>query len=808
MTRKGKHRKRETGPVETVERPGHLARLPRPKVPTRAIRLAAVPLAIVLSLAAYVLSGRSSQVTVSTNYVPAGAFLFETIPVESYPGPASSAFELTYALTAESGRGLWTVPKGSRLLLQVDTAGRSLVFRIEEEREGAPPDVRTARVSDREWIDVGPIPDGLQPTRIALRSESGRPFSLRIPMAMQPGDLREVSARPLDFGSPKGTSGFTPRYRIVHEKAVPPLETIRRLLFFPSASRLLLLGLVLGLGAVLAGALLVRRGVAAGVFLAVTGVALTHATLRPPLRGEDETTHVATVEAVVWQTGAVYGTLPKSIDRVVAATRLGMNQFDTTEVLPVTTPAERTAIRELLAEPYADEATMLGGKTPLAGIQAIGQRGRLYYPLFSPGRAPLMSMGILDRFSAYRLLSTLLAVALFGGGLALLRIARLPNQLLLLYGLVALVPPYLMSLVTTVSNYSMAIGIGCLLSAAVVTAVLSERSAARIIAGGVLVVGAAVGIAVWADFVMFLPVSLAALAVVVVVSAFRCVRRLSPRRAWVAVVLGLSALAGAAFLARDRFGFWAREVAPFFRDPLSRRPKGFPPPGDPVWLDIARVVAIPALFATLLVLFGLLDRRLKPETRDRLAAARSAAGLAVFVVLFLVTPFAVVPTDVRLGFVDEVRAHWNAFFSTAFSLTQDTLSWKMYWGVFGWADVKYPDVVYAAAKALCIGLFVSLPLLCRRFTRERPAASAALLLVSGLVVSFAVATNTLRYFHPNNPWGRYILPWVPIALFAALARMDRDERREEVLRWVFVGAVCFHLWTAIAVVGGRYFIPR
>jgi len=564
-----------------------------------------------------------------------------------------------------------------------------------------------------------------------------------------------------------------------------------------------------GLVATTMGPIVMRRHTAAGVLLAVVGVALLHASLRPPLRGEDEVTHIATVEAVVWNPELLSnGRLPQSLDPMVAVTGLSMVQFDTNEIVPVASAADRQAARDVLDRTFAREAAEVGGRAPYTGILSIQQRGRLYYPLFGFGGPVFRRLGLLERFSAYRFVSTLLALTIFTAGAGLLRFGRLPDRILILYGCTGLLPPYFMSLLTTVSDYSMAIGCGFLFAAATVVLALSERPSAKILAGIVLVGGSWAAVWVWTDFLMLAPVVTLVLAVAGLVAFVGHIRRRLGGRTWLTFGIVMTVLGGGFVVAYRSIWTQSLNLASSLRILFSRMPVELPSPDSPLMFEIVRVVMLPVMLASVFGLLGLLGRRLPVLTRDRLAFVRSALFLAFFIVMFFMTPFATVPTDTRLTFVDEVQAHWNAFWSTTFSLTQDNVSWRMYWGVFGWADTKYPDIVYAAAKWSGVALFLSLPILCRRFQRERPWISTALLVTSGLAVSFAFATNTFRYFQPSNPWGRYILPWVPLAVLPAVARIDWTPAREAVLRWILLGAIALHVWTAISLVGTRYFIPH
>lgn len=786
-----------------------LLKLRQLRVPWAAVFPWVVPASILFSVATFLAAGRSSVTTVSSNYIPSGMFIFETIPVESYPGTRAAAFEISMQLSEEPGRGIWTIPPASSMLLQVDTIGRSMAFRIRSEGESGTLQERTQRVSDRDWLDLGTIPVGLRPKEVRVESVSGDPFTFRIPITLQKGDLRELTVRPVESATLTNRSSFGPRYRIVEKRPVPVMEALARILFLPSASRVLLVSLLVGLITTTLGPIVMRSHTAVGVLLAVVGVALLHGSIRPPLRGEDEVGHIGTVEAVVWNPGllAQY-MLPRSLDPFAAATGLSMVQFDTDAIVPVTSVEDRRTARDILDRAFAREAAEPGGRTPDQAIQPIQQRGRLYYPLFGFGGPVFRRLGLLERFAAYRIASTLLALAVFTAGAGLLRFGRMPDRFLILYGCASLLPPYFMSVLTSVSNYSMAIGFGFLFAAATVVLALSERPSAKVFAGITLVGGSWVAVWVWTDFLWFAPLVTTILAAAGLVLSVRFLRRRLGGRTWLALGVVIAFLGGGFVVAYRSMWPQSSKIAVYLSVLLSRRPLGLPAPDSPIWFDIVRVVMLPVMLAAVFGLLGLLGRRLPTLTRDRLAFVRSTLGMAFFVVMFFVTPFATVPGDTRLTFVDEVQAHWNAFWSTTFSLTQDTISWKMYWGLFGLSDTWYPDLVYAVAKWSCVALFLSLPVLCRRFQRERPWTSAALLVTSGLAISLAFVTNTLRYFQPSNPWGRFILPWVPLAVLPAVTRIDWTPPREAALRWIFLGAIAFHVWTAISMIGSRFFIPH
>ncbi|MHB8799694.1 MAG: hypothetical protein ACYDBY_14635 [Thermoanaerobaculia bacterium] len=779
---------------------------------TPAAAAALVVATVVGSLTAYSLAGRGAVEVLSTSLPDAPASTGQGLLQRTYPGPQATSFDVTFVPSDAAGEGIWRLPKDARLEVQVETQGRRIRLGLSDPADAGETG-RTLRVSDRAWVSLGPAADGLAPRTVRIRSLDEARFSLLRPIRPERPDLREIAARVADATPHVGAQG-PPRYRIVVDRPVPPREALARLLALPGISRLLAAALALGLAGAIAGAVLVFRRPATAVAFAIVGVALVHAAMRPPLHGEDESSHVGTVEYAVFEPGRLKGTrwwlnFPESIVRLGSAFDLDRVQFNPLQSLPLAGSKARTSAADAIRKPHVDLVRELGVRLPGAGAVNVDARAPLYYKSFAPLRPFFSRLGLLSRVSAYRLVSTLLALAAFGGGLLLLARAFPTAGPALLFGLAALVPPYLMSLLTTVSNYSLAIGFGLLIAAAFVSAVAGERRGARLAAGAVLLAATLVGTGVYRDFAGLFPAAFAFVAFggPAMAAAWAWRRGGAVRQA------GL--IGSAVALAALGWGLWAtllskpERMKALVAFVLARKPASLPPVGDPVWPFVIQVVLAPLALGLVLALFAFLGRKLDEHAATRLAWARSAAGLALFAALFFSTPFRQIPVETtRLEFRDEVAAFWNAFFSTAFSFDQDVLSWKMYWGVFGWADTRYPDLVYAVAKWLCVALFLALPVLSRKTLRERRFESALLLVFAGLATTLAFASNTARYFIPVNPWGRFILPWVPIALFAALARIDLDARRETVLRWLFVGAVCFHLWTAIYVVGVRYFIPR
>ena len=207
---------------------------------------------------------------------------------------------------------------------------------------------------------------------------------------------------------------------------------------------------------------------------------------------------------------------------------------------------------------------------------------------------------------------------------------------------------------------------------------------------------------------------------------------------------------------------------------------------------------------------GVAIRRLaaKPEAEGKdVLASFSIALASLTACAFLLTGWAAVsyerespPFPGLGGFVVE---HVRAFFSNAFAWDQDRLSWKFWFGAFGWHDVFYPDAVYAFARWGFVALLVSFPFLAAPFLRRRPAAARALLLVSAAAVGCGAMSFTLRFFLPTAPYGRFVLPLVALTALPLFAMLEADGRE----RWgraALLAAAAIGVWTAIVVLGARY----
>jgi hypothetical protein len=715
-------------------------------------------------------------------------------------------YDLTFERGEETGG---TLPPDARLKVQLASNGRTRLLVV---RKGHPnTDVSwwallTGReklqiVADREWIDLGPAPQPGETLEVQVSGLLPGPYGFaQIFTHDRPHFSLILAVRPESPGA--SITRTTLRYKFQRVEPVPAREMLARFFFFISCSRVLQVTAVVAVLLLFAGwSWLFEKRHARAVACLVPAVTLIHACCLAPFQGADEATHAGTVEAVIWNPGAFarwWKAYPKSLALLYDS--IGYERWVRYADVPVSidTTERRDRMREVARRCLDAEAAQEVINLPDAYLINPRIRSPLYYNGFRLLGPVLRRMSVLDRLEAYVALSACASLLLFGLGLFVLVRTRLSETILLLYGLVALVP-YSVGVVASCSNYSLAIGIGQLLAACLVAGVLSERPRTGLGMAGLFSLASLAGIGVWDDFVFFAVPSTVVLTVLSAHAAYRMPagsrRRLATGAMLVLGILLAGTLAFALATGRIRYAISS------FGARLPQSLGGFEDPS--LWLLLGAAAA-PFVAALALALAIVRSRGMSEAGRERAARARSAALVVLFVVMFLATPWTSVPFEsLRLDYPDEVAAHWSAFWSNNFAFDQDVLFWKMYWGVFGYADVSYPDALYALVRWACVGLFLALPIMSWRFTHRSPGRSAFLLVASGYALTACVVTNSLRYFLPVNPWGRYILPLLALAALPALARTSIPGR-ERWWRAVTFIAIALHLWTALTLLGSRY----
>ncbi|HEY3350335.1 MAG TPA: hypothetical protein VGM13_11215 [Thermoanaerobaculia bacterium] len=702
----------------------------------------------------------------------------------------------------------WNVPEGSRLEVQLASGGRTRLLVVLPGHPSESPtwwDVLRRRhrlqiVGDRDWVDLGPLPAEGAKVEMQVYGLLPGPFAFAEPHAAGTGHFNAFLIRRPD--SPRARPSRTiVRYRFRVADPVPAGETLARFFFFISCSRVLQVAGIAALVLLFTGWWWLWEGrFTRAVAALVPAVTLIHACCLPPFQGADEIAHEATAEALIWNPAMLKGppVFPKSLARVHDA--IGYDRFvgDPETPLPVDSPERRTAIASILENRLADEAAVPGTRTEDGRTLDPTRRASLYYYAFRPPGPLFRSLSVLDRLEAYVVVSAVASLLLFVAGLLFLSRSGAAPSLQLAYGLVALLP-YSVGVVASCSNYSPAIGIGQFLAACLVAGVMADSARRRLLAAALFAVASLIGIGVWDDFVFFAVPSTVVLALLAAHAASRMPAGSSRKTAMAGLLLSAVTLAATTVfaLATGRI----RNAISSFGARLPKELGGFEDPS--LWLLFAAAAA-PLVVSLVLALAIVRAGGVSETGRERAARTRSAALTVLFLVMFVLTPWSAIPFEAtRFDYPDEVAAHWSAFWSNNFAFDQDVLSWKMYWGVFGYADVSYPDALYALARWTCVGLFLALPVLSWRFTRRSPGRSALLLVASAWALSACVVTNSLRYFAPTNPWGRFILPAFALAALPLLARAV-EPGREPTLRLVFAVLVALHVWTAIALLGSRY----
>lgn len=698
---------------------------------------------------------------------------------------------------------------GARVQLELATGGTSRLLLVEQGGADASRPrgllsalrgrATLALVDDRGWVDLGPLPAdgapldvqvvGLLPGPFAF-AELDTPESLafeRIDVTLMASDGRVVTT--------------ALRYRVVRDAPVVARETLARVGFFVTTSRVALACAVLAIVGLGVGWTRVAGAHAwTGIALLVSSVTLLHAALLPPLQGADESSQVGTIEWVVSDPSPSRAwRFPESIALVGQALEQDRVQFNSGEPLPIANPGARARLRELLESRLATERLRAGTLPPAAGLQVVTWRAPLFYAAYGPFAGIFARMRVGDRIFAYRVAATVSGLVGFAAGLVLLRWARLPAEVAIVYGLTFLMP-YVVATSATCSNYAPAIGLGFLVAAALVVAILGPEGRARWTGATVALATAWAGVPIWPDM---LGVAALASAVTFASMGRRLLRPPPTEPRLAGSPSGVQRLLGAALVAAAVLVAWWN--APGLDARLAA--------AGGAWDDSQALLVRAGLIAGpfLLALFvrgarqrlgaGSLDRH-------RRASIVAAAALALmFAVMFVRTPYAEVPYEqVFLPLTDLVRAHWASFWASSFSYDQDRLGWKFFFGAFGWHDAFYPEAVYALARWAFVALLVALPVLTIEFAHRRPKDAGLLVLVSGAALSLSAASLIVRHAMSVHPHGRFVLPYLPLVALPILVQLATPARHRTLILAVRCG-VALDVWAAVAVLGARYAIP-
>ena len=756
-----------------------------------------------------VVRGRSEVAIVDANLpTPAASSGTRVIDLVHRSAPAGRVYRVEITPRDD---GAARPPAGAHVQLQLQSAGRTRLVVVQPEAESASRlralarvlagDARLQVVDDRQWLDLGPLPRDGGPLRVQVIGLLPGTFAFAVPNEpAASATLARVDVSLVPSGAPVATS--MPRYRLVSPAPASAVEILARATFFVRESPLLLATSLLALVGLCAGWWLLHGAHApTAVFLLVASVVLLHAALLPPLQGADETSQVGTVEWMVADRSPERAwRYPDSVSLFARALEQDRVQYHANEPLPGGSADARARLAASLAQATLRAQAPDVAPPPAADLQVVRLRAPLFFAIWPPLAGPLAELPALDRVAAYRLIAAIAGLAAFGGGLALLQRAGVPLEYALSYGFAALLP-YSVGVAATCSNYAVAIGVGFLCLAGVLAAILGTSPVARRIGVGVALAGAWAGVPIWPDF---LALALAASAIALAAGVWLLLRGVRParddsraRRPLTAAAVALLLAAVAVAVAWRNFPWFDARlpgiVAGWSRRELALR---------------AVLLATPLALAGIAVGCGALLRRTSAPTRRKTALGVSVALGVVVLVLFAVTPHTEVPFErAFLPLGDLVAAHRAALWSNALAFDQDRLGWKFFFGTFGWHDTFYPEAVYAIARWAAVAFVIALPVLARGAAEHRPREAAALLAVSGIAGSLAVATLLARHAMTIHPHGRFILPWLPLIAVPVLALVVSPARRG-VLRVALRCAVALNVWTAIAVLGARYWVQR
>lgn len=768
------------------------------------LRSPLVPLAVLLlSFGQLVVNGWNATSTIAENLPNPRASSGRVVDLVHQTPNTGRIFDLIFERPVT---GPTVLRDDAHLKVQLSSRGRTriLILRAgspEPSRRSAVFDLLRGRarlqvVADRKWVDLGPLPPDGGPLKVQVAGLLPGPFGfaeLNQPANAVFSGIRILRRNPSD--APALTT--SPRYRLTIPAPVTAKETLARFFFFFSISRVLQVAGVLALVLLFVGWWLLGKDRMTGaVCCLIPSVVLLHAVCLPPLQGADETSHGATIEALLFRGMPVRGGDPYPRSYSMAAIWLDQDrvQYQPEEPLPVHTPVMREALARNFLGTFQTEAKEAGTPAPAADVQGVDSRTPFFFRPFWLAGPLLRPLPILERISAYRILSTLSGLLLFCAGALLLHRAGLHAGALLSYGLVWLVP-YMVFAVASISNYATAIGLGSLLAACALVLILSERRREKGAAAGLLLAGSWLGILLWPDFVLLAPV---ATIVVAIGAVFSATKSLSPahRRFWRTASLA----SGAAFLLTSAvllFRIKAGNIG-------TRMPREMPGHFDRSAFWMIVVTVAPTIIGGLLA-FGVLRLSRLPADRQRRLLTGASIALATLVLLgFFLTPWTSIPYETdRYWFSKLFREGIKVALSNSFSWDQDVLFWKFSLGAGGWHDILLPDAIYASGRWLVVAALVLLPSFAIASFRERPASLAGLLALAGFAASLSFVTLTIRYLGPGNPFARYMLPWFPLILTPLLIPVASERGFRAVRTILFLG-ILLHLWTAIVLVGTRY----
>jgi hypothetical protein len=755
---------------------------------------AAPPIAaLAVSILAFVFSGRSVPEVVETN-LPTPLVTVAEDPIRlAHP---TFAIDDRYVVTATRSGDSATSFLDARLKVQLHTEGRSRLLSVRADGSRFP---QIQLVPHLGWIDIGRVPPTEARKAVSVRAILGGRFGFISPNVPKSDAMLRIAV-----GAKSSAEAIVAvrslRYRLVETRPVGARESIARLLFFPTCGWISPVAACLALAGLLAGWLFLCAGKPGrGAAALASSVLLLHATLLPPLMGGDETSHSATVESSLIPHEDATKFYPGSLSEAALALEIERVQYRSDERLPLESPSNRDTLRMTLRNELLEEARLKGAPPPTGYIIQAETRAPAYYAVVTALSRPLERSRIIDRLAAYRLVGVVL-VALLAGLAAWTGLASGGGPWIALAAGLLLLLPYSVAVVASTSNYSPAIGFGLLGAAGVVAGVAGTSIRGRLVALGVGFAAFVVGIPFWSDFALGLGILLSLLPLLIATAISQQGRNGPGRPSLFAsgvVLLGgiTVAAAGRPILERVIAGLPRAQAAfdAIFRSDIQAR---LPYAGAPLVLLLAGLVYIRQVSKG-------------PKARAKALARRATALLALLVVGGAI---ALPWTGVSYGYVQAPRTEQLSHFlrsllSNAFSWDQDLLGWKLWWGVFGWADTYSSPLVYALARWGVSLIIIASPLLVLPYARRRPQRAALLLAVSCFALVAVAVSFLIRLNGSVFPYGRFFLPFFPLVALPLLAMMQAPGRLRK-LQAIFSVAVLFHIWVAVHTLGTRYYFGK
>ncbi len=353
-----------------------------------------------------------------------------------------------------------------QIRLSSEERSRILVVR----RLQPPGPARLVWPQDGEYFDLGGLP------------EPGKSLTYRVRSLLANSQWGLVPAPPNGTHAVEVTAG-TQRtllaFRVVERHPVTLRECLARTTFFLRLSKIAALTFLVSLAAFVgAVAATIRRRPALAAAGFASALVLSYSALTPMFQAADETSHLATLE---WElAGGTRGKPPYWPASLTAATRAldqDRVQYHPEESMPLGGPVARTRAADLLRQPLTDQASVAGNLATEAGLQDVGTRSPLFYPLARLVPGAVLRWPVIERLMLYRLLAAGLGLAGVLCGIAALAVAKQPLEMFIGIVLIVAVPEWA-GIMGSTTNYAPGMGLALLATCLALNALTSRPATA------------------------------------------------------------------------------------------------------------------------------------------------------------------------------------------------------------------------------------------------------------------------------------------------------------------------------------------